>query len=163
MEDIKFRCDNCGLKIETSIDQAGTNIVCPSCRESIEIPESPALPAAQDASIPPRTIPMTGAWEPSNDEKNPAPDSANSASSDPDHEQHTPATASSPSYKVVPLSLSPEEEKTPASVARKVERTIQAFSVGGWRFLRIDAITYETKGALGSNEEIVHLATFIQE
>jgi DNA-directed RNA polymerase subunit RPC12/RpoP len=161
MEDFKFKCDHCGLKIETSTNQAGQMINCPGCRQPIEIPARPEQPAAQAArtSLPTRTIPMAEAWDiPA---RNESTDSGSHHHAKQNEE--IPVDPDAPRYKVVPIALSPDEERTPAAVARKVERTIQAFSVGGWRFLRIDAITYETKGALGIKEELAQLAIFIRE
>ena len=171
MEDFKFKCDHCGLKIEASPDQIGQKVVCPGCHQAIEIPKSPALRAAEAAQVtlPARTIPMAQDWEVPRQEEAPEAEQQPLKKTHDSSQQHHQVDddsgrgQSSPNYKVIPITLSPEEDKTPASVARKVERTIAAFSVGGWRFLRIDAITYETKGTLGSTEEIVHLAIFTQD
>ncbi len=148
MKMFKFKCDSCGLKIETTEDQVGTEASCPGCHKPLEIPQSPAMRAAE-IPPPPRTIALSKVSDKRRDKEPEEPV--------PEPDSH--------SYQVIPLILASDEEEddTPISVAKKVERILNAYGTGGWRFLQIETVSYETQGAFGSREETVHLAIFGQD
>jgi hypothetical protein len=47
--DIIFECPNCGKSLAISSRGAGLTVACPGCRERIQVPNLPAVPAEGEA------------------------------------------------------------------------------------------------------------------
>lgn len=54
---IQFRCPHCQDKVSVSRKQAGQEVPCPSCDETIEVPKLKSSPTSQEVE-PPRTAPV---------------------------------------------------------------------------------------------------------
>jgi DNA-directed RNA polymerase subunit RPC12/RpoP len=57
--DLIFNCPKCGQELEVDASGAGEEITCPSCSETIRIPDDRRVPAPGAAAGP---APATGAW-----------------------------------------------------------------------------------------------------